>query len=326
MRILVADDEPTSRLIAEVTLRTLGHECETVTDGAEAWDAFLSGQPDVVISDWLMPGMSGLELCKRIRNHKPGGYTYFILVTGQGGRKQIVEGMKAGADDYLLKPLDSDDLEARLIAAARVTALDRLLTEQRLELEELNSGLATLALRDQLTGLSNRRALDEDLAQLEERVLRYGHRYCIAVLDVDHFKSFNDTYGHQAGDEALKAVAARLKEEARGGDAVYRYGGEEFLCIFPEQSFDTATIAVERIRTGLERMRIPHTGASRGVLTISAGLAILDPDDVRAASAVLEEADAALYRAKQLGRNRIEQGLGVPAGPRALAIPGPGRV
>ncbi len=169
--------------------------------------------------------------------------------------------------------------------------------------------LAAIARLDPLTGLGNRRALQEDLDLLEARVERYGHRYCIALFDVDLFKSYNDTYGHQAGDDILRAVASELKRQARGGDALYRYGGEEFLCIFPEQSLDTGTKAVQRMRVGIEALTIPHAESPTGALTISAGLAMLDPGHTKSASDVLKEADEALYRAKQLGRNRVEQAV-----------------
>jgi diguanylate cyclase (GGDEF)-like protein len=307
VKILVADDDPTSRLIAQVALRSLGHDCHTVSDGAQAWDAFRIHRPDVVISDCMMPGLTGLDLCRNIRAHTPGAYTYFIMVTGQNGLDEILEGMDAGADDYLIKPLDPDDLQARLIAATRVTSLHRQLVHQRSELERLNQELAAIARRDPLTGLRNRRALDEDLDLLEARVTRYGHRYCMALIDVDHFKSYNDTYGHQAGDQILETVATQLKHQARAGDALYRYGGEEFLCIFPEQSLVTGTLAVQRMRIGLERLAIPHADNPLGVLTISAGMAMLDPGHARSAIEVLREADEALYRAKQFGRNRVEQ-------------------
>ena len=313
MRILVADDEPTSRLIAQLALRGLGHECDTVVDGAQAWDAFRTNPPDVVISDWMMPGLSGLELCRKIRAHTSASYTYFILVTGQGARDQVIEGMNAGADDYLIKPLDTDALEARLIVADRVTSLHRQLAHQRTELEGLNHELTLIALRDPLTGLGNRRALEEDLSLLEARVARYGHRYSIALLDVDHFKAYNDTYGHQAGDQILRTVADQLKEEARGGDAVYRYGGEEFLCVFPEQSLATATVAAERMRSALEGLAIPHSADSLDVVTLSAGLAVLDPRQTRSVGEVVKEADQALYRAKQLGRNRVVNLAAQPA-------------
>ena len=240
MRILVADDDSTSRRIAQAVVRSLGHDCESVSDGAEAWDAFRSCPPDVVLSDLMMPGLTGLDLCRKIRAHASGGSTYVILVTSRGALTQILEGMGAGADDYLIKPLDPDALEARLIAASRVTALHRQLARQRTELEALNDILTFIARRDPLTGLRNRRALEEDLDQLEARVARYGHRYCMALLDVDHFKAYNDAYGHPAGDKILQAVAAQLGAHIRGGDALYRYGGEEFLCIFPEQTWRRA--------------------------------------------------------------------------------------
>lgn len=307
MRVLVADDDATSRLIVQMTLRHLGHECTTVTDGQQAWESILADQPDVVISDWMMPGLTGLQLCRKVRAREGGKYTYFIMVTSRGAPRETLEGMTAGADDYLVKPLDPDDLQARLVAATRVTSLHEQLVEHRSELEGLNRELTAIARRDPLTQLSNRRALDEDLELLEARVARYGHRYCMALLDVDHFKSYNDTYGHQAGDQILQTVAAQLKAEARGGDAVYRYGGEEFLCIFPEQTLGTGTLAVQRMRLGVEGLAIPHRGDPNGVLTVSAGMAVLDPLNPKSVREVLEGADQALYRAKQRGRNRVEQ-------------------
>jgi diguanylate cyclase (GGDEF)-like protein len=307
MKILLADDDPTSCLIAQMALRGLGHECHTASDGEQAWGAFQVHRPDVVISDWMMPGLTGLELCQNIRAYPhDGGYTYFIMVTSHGAAGEVLEGMGAGADDYLVKPLDPDDLQARLIPAARVTNLHRRLTHQQTELEGLNDRLVEIAHKDELTGLGNRRAMQEDLDLLEGRVARYRHSYCMALLDVDYFKAYNDVYGHQAGDQALQAVAAQLKSAARGGDALYRYGGEEFLCIFPEQSLETGTLAVQRMRSGLEQLAIPHAKNTRGVLTLSAGLAMLDPEHATSAADVLKLADEALYRAKELGRNRVE--------------------
>ena len=312
MKILVADDDASSRLITTVALRSLGHECHTVSDGAQAWEAFQSRQPDVVISDWMMPGLTGIELCRDIRCDTADHYPYFIMVSGQGDLDQILEGMRAGADDYLVKPLDPADLQTRLVAAARVTSLHRQLAAQRIELERLNCDLADVARRDPLTGLGNRRALEEDLALLEARVSRYGHTYGVALLDIDYFKSYNDNHGHQAGDEVLRAVAAELRDQARSGDALYRYGGEEFLCIFPEQSLATATQAVQRMRLGVAQLAIEHVDNPPGVLTLSAGVAQLDSRHSRSMSEVLKAADEALYRAKDLGRNRVEQVVTLP--------------
>jgi two-component system chemotaxis response regulator CheY len=311
VKILVADDDPTSRLIADMALRALGQECHTASDGIEAWDAFQALRPDVVMTDWMMPGMSGLELCRLIRSDATDVYPYLIMVTNRGALDEILEGMNAGVDDYLVKPLNTEDLQARLIGASRVTGLHTQLASQRTELQGLNSELTAIARRDPLTGLGNRRALEETLELLEARVTRYGHRYCMALLDVDLFKSYNDTYGHIAGDEVLQAVAAQLKGEARGGDSLFRYGGEEFLCIFPEQTLASGLLAVDRMRSGVMDLAVPHTGSPTGTLTISGGLAVLDPGEIRTATAVLKAADEALYRAKQLGRNRVEQ---APAG------------
>lgn len=312
MKILVVEDARTSRLITEVTLRKLGHECRSVVDGAQAWESFQSDPPDVVLSDWMMPGLTGLQLCRKIRAHAAGTYSYFIMVTNRADPDDILEGMSAGADDYLIKPLDHDDLQARLIAAARVTSLHRQLASQRAELEGLNRDLGVIARRDPLTGLGNRRALQEDLDLLVARAARYGHTYCMALIDIDYFKSYNDTYGHLAGDAVLQAVANQLKESAREGDALYRYGGDEFLCIFPEQSTATGSIAVERMRLGLERLAIVNAGSGFGVLTFSAGMAALDKSS-KGVEEVVTQADKALYRAKQRGRNRVERPAALPA-------------
>lgn len=306
MKILVADDDATSRIIARSALEKLGHECSVASDGLEAWEVFGARRPDVVITDWIMPGLSGVELCRRIRAQTSGGYTYCILVTSQGAHDQIIEGMGAGADDYLLKPLDTDELRFRLIAADRVTSLHRQLADQQADLERLNGRLGDIARRDSLTGLWNRRALDEDIDRLEVQVNRYGACYCMALFDIDDFKAYNDTYGHLAGDQILQAVASQLKLQARGGDAIYRYGGEEFLCILPEQSIISGIAAAQRMRIGQEELAIPHLGGSSGVLTLSAGVAALDPGDPTSATGVLKQADEALYQAKRLGRNRVE--------------------
>lgn len=308
MKILVADDDPTGRLLVEAILRGQGHECVVAADGFAAWAAFQDERPDVVISDWMMPGISGLELCRRIRS-SPGAYSYFIMVTGEGAAAAVLEGMNAGADDYLVKPVDGDGLRARLVAAARVTGLHQKLAAQQFDLEGLNRDLTTMARRDSLTGLWNRRALDEDLLLSEARVVRYGHRYCLGILDIDHFKSYNDLHGHQAGDAILRAVAAQLNEDCRSGDVLYRYGGEEFLCLLPEQSLENGRRALERMRVGIERLAIAHPGAVGGTLTISAGLAVLDPTTLPSSASALHHADEALYRAKELGRNRVEVAL-----------------
>ena len=264
MKVLAVDDDRTSLRIIQRMVDGLGYECTVATGGDDAWESYLTDGPDVVVSDWSMPGLSGFDLCRNIRAHGTGGYTYFIVVTSHSDPQDIVDGMSSGADDYLVKPVLMDELRARLIAAGRVTSLHRQLGDRRTELEDQNRRLLAAASLDPLTGLGNRRALETDLAVLEARVTRYGHSYCMALVDVDCFKSFNDQYGHQAGDQALREVAAQLRQQVRTGDSLYRYGGDELLCLFPEQSIASATIAVERMRSGVEGLGIVHGGNPRG--------------------------------------------------------------
>lgn len=308
MRVLVADDDQSSQLIVRTMLRSLAHECRVVSDGSEAWDAYVEDSPDVVISDWLMPGLTGLELCAKVREHgeAAGRYTYFILLTAQDRQQDVVAGMRCGADDYLIKPLRLDDLEVRLIGACRVTALHGQLADQRRQLERLNRELEGLARLDALTGLGNRLALQEDLHALEARVERHGRGFAVALLDVDHFKAYNDCYGHLAGDQALRAVASALVAHARVDDLLFRFGGEEFLVLLPEEDLEGATAAIERMRAGVARLGIPHErNPPFGSITLSAGVAASGPGLHGGADEVLRAADAALYRAKQEGRNRV---------------------
>jgi two-component system, cell cycle response regulator len=304
MKILIADDSPTPRLLLQRELEGLGHECLVATDGAEAWELFQGSGVDVVVSDWMMPGMDGDELCRRVRSDPDAPYAFFILHTSLDDLKSVVRGMQAGADDYLVKPFERDQLATRLIAADRITALHRQLASQQAELERLNSILFEDSRHDRLTGLGNRRRQDEDLERLAELARRHGQVFSVALFDVDRFKQYNDSAGHAAGDEVLRAVAETFGRECRGSDAAYRYGGEELLVAFPEEPLDRATIAAERMRAAVESVAIPHPGLEQpGVVTVSGGVASFESGD--SVVDLLGRADAALYRAKQAGRNRV---------------------
>lgn len=306
MRVLIAEDDAASRIILSRAVRKLGHECLVAQDGLRAWGLYRSSEVDVVISDRMMPGIDGLELCRRIRSLPTDSYAYFIFLTALGEKEHLLAGMRAGADDYLTKPLDRDELEVGLIAAARVTSLHRRLDDQRTELRRLNAELSEQARRDPLTGLGNRLRLWEDLEALSMRAERYGHRYCIALFDVDRFKRYNDSYGHPEGDEVLRRVAAAMAGCRRGGDMAYRYGGEEFLLVLPEQSLESAVVAAERVRGAVRELGIPHAGNEpAGLVTLSGGVAALVGGGGITAEAVIGRADEALYRAKELGRDRV---------------------
>jgi diguanylate cyclase (GGDEF)-like protein len=306
MKVLVAEDDGVSRLVLQRSLQRLGHDCQLAADGVAAWQLYQESPPDVIISDWLMPGMEGIEFCRRVREAPADAYTYFIFMTALDDKQHFLRGMQAGADDYLTKPVDMDELQARLIAASRVTSLHRRLLEQNGELERLRHAEFEAARTDPLTGVGNRLRLHEDLEGLEGRVRRYRHNYAAALVDVDHFKLYNDRYGHIAGDGALRRVADAIRRGLRTSDALYRYGGEEFLVLLAEQSLEGARVAMERVRIAVEELAIAHEGnPPSGVLTISAGLAALSSADGGDADAWLKRADDALYRAKVAGRNRV---------------------
>jgi two-component system, cell cycle response regulator len=311
MRVLIADDSATPRMLLRREIERLGHECVVAEDGAQAWETFQLTGADVIISDWMMPGVEGPELCRKVRASAAGAYAYFILLTSLDHHEQVLEGMQAGADDYLTKSFGHDELRARLIAAARVTALHQRLARQQEELERLNAALFDSSRSDFLTGVGNRLRQDEELGALVERSRRYAQAFSVALFDVDHFKAYNDTFGHLAGDEVLRTVAQTLRATSRELDSVYRYGGEELLVAFPEQGIDDARTAAERMRTAVLELAIPHP---QGVVTVSAGAAEFDRRGGDLAT-LLRCADQGLYEAKAAGRNRVvavEQPLAAP--------------
>ncbi len=326
--ILLVDDNASKRFALRAVLAPLGHAVVEAASGMEALRCLMVQNFAVILLDVIMPGMDGFETAALIRERRQSEMTPIIFITAHD-RDEVAHGdhYAQGAVDFIFAPVPPNELRAKvsvfanLYRQAEALATKARAAQQSVEqLGERNIELTAIARRDALTGLPNRRALSEDLEILEARVSRYGHRYCMAVLDVDHFKSYNDSYGHQAGDEILQTVAAELTALLRSGDSIYRYGGEEFLCIFTEQSIETGRQAIERMRSGIESLAIPHPGNPHGVLTFSGGIAILDPDRRTSASEVLKEADEALYRAKRLGRNRVELAGGESALDQPTAV------
>ena len=305
LRILVVEDTSMQRLALTHMVRKLGHECEAARDGYHGLELCEESVPDVIICDLEMPRMNGLEMCQKVRALSWNNYPYFIFLSAHRDLDHVVDGMRAGADDYLGKPVKRVQLEACLIAAERVTSLHKALAAHSAELEKLNQLLYEQSRRDPLTGLWNRLAMKEDFREFQDRVRRYGAKYCFALLDVDHFKKFNDNYGHQAGDQTLSRVADLVSGTIRSSDRAYRYGGEEFLISLSEQTTESSLHALERIRRLIQSESIPHDHSEAGVVTVSCGVAQFGPGSTGGTDAVLQAADKSLYRAKKGGRNCV---------------------
>jgi two-component system cell cycle response regulator len=307
MRILIADDDATSRLLLKATATRLGHDCLVATDGSSAWEQLSSQAVDVLLTDWMMPGVDGPELCRRVREELSGNYVYIVLITGLRDPDQVLQGMSAGADDYLIKPVDPFAVQTRLVAAERVTHLHRQVLEFRTQLEQANLDLLGQSLTDPLTGLGNRRRMQQDLDATHARAHRIDRPYAIAMFDIDHFKNYNDHYGHLAGDEALRHVAHCLDHAVRAGERIYRYGGEEFLLILPDATPTDATPAARRIQEAVTEAPLPPDTRPNGpsTVTLSGGVACWTPDTNLTSAQLLEYADQALFHAKSTGRNRV---------------------
>ena len=306
MRILIAEDDSVSRLVLHKTLEKLGHTVTAVEDGVQAMLAAEEGQFRLIISDWMMPQMDGLELCTRLRARDDAAYAYMILLTAKDQKEDRAVAMSAGVDDFLVKPMDREELEARLRVAQRILSMQEDLEERQVELEYLhaelkvkNERLTALATTDGLTGLKNHRHFQEALQQACTFADRQQLPVSLIMLDVDYFKKYNDTYGHPAGDEVLKTIAGILIDNARNYDLAARYGGEEFVVLSPGTDAEGAVLLGERIRSAVAA----HKWSLREV-TVSVGAAtrIPQPGD---GPQLVSQADIALYHSKRCGRNAV---------------------
>jgi two-component system, cell cycle response regulator len=301
MRILIADDNPAARENLASVLRRWGYSVVEAVDGVEALEQLRSSDaPELVILDWEMPGLDGVEVCRRLRELREKSdsrYVYILLLTGRGDRAEVIAGLEAGADDYLVKPFDPDELRARLDSGRRVLRLqERYIASQQ--------ALRDLASRDALTGLWNRAGvldlLDSELARARRKKVPLA----VVIADLDHFKSVNDSLGHLAGDEVLRSAAGRLHDALRPYDIAGRYGGEEFLIILPDCDAENATRLADRLRQAVGKE--PTSAGGRDVtVTMSLGVAVSSAHEPNDALALLAAADKALYRAKGEGRNRV---------------------
>jgi diguanylate cyclase (GGDEF)-like protein len=298
MKILIAEDEPVARRLLEGTLRRWGYEVVSTSCGREA-AALLQAfdPPRLAVLDWMMPDLEGVDLCRQIRARGDDAYTYVILLTSKTAKSDVVAGLEAGADDYLAKPFEPQELRVRLDTGRRILELMRQLVDARERIRDL-------ALCDGLTGLRNRGGILDLLEKEFERAKRQGSPIGLIMMDIDHFKSINDTYGHRTGDEALRTVGKTILGGIRPYDCAGRYGGEEFLIVLPGCNELNAAGHAERVRLSVEQAAIQ---SARGVLGITAsfGVTSIDPADDRSIERWIEAADEALYQAKREGRNQV---------------------
>jgi diguanylate cyclase (GGDEF)-like protein len=295
--VLAVDDSAIYRKLVEQSLFGQQYEVLFAKNGREALDLFAEHQPAVVITDWSMPDISGLELCRLIRRNFQG-YAHLILLTSNSDKEQVVEGLAAGADDYLTKPFHSGELVARIAVGRRIVDLHR-------EIQAKNRLLEEMALTDALTGLPNRRAVDVWASRELSAAARHDFAFWVVLADLDLFKKVNDTYGHDAGDTVLKTFAEILKAHTRQSDICARLGGEEFLVMMTHSDRGGMKTAVERIRKQFENTTFT-LGNSTITATASFGIAGFRGTKPPDWSALVECADTALYAAKRKGRNRIE--------------------
>ncbi len=311
MRILVAEDDCITRRLLEARLTQWGYEIVSCADGSQAWEILnREDAPHLVVLDWMMPGMDGVALCREIRKMGKQPYTYVILLTAKSRKEDVIEGLEAGADDYIVKPFDAHELDVRVRAGSRIVQLQQ-------DLVSALSASEYQASHDPLTGLWNRRAVMDVLRRELERSLRENTSVGIIIADLDHFKRINDTYGHLAGDAVLREVAARMVSHVRSYDVVGRYGGEEFLLVSPGCDQHCAQDMAERLRQSLsERPLVTPEGVFS--VTMSLGIASVQGKAKLDMDAVVRGVDQALYRAKQLGRNLVQVWQASESDPRHM--------
>ena len=298
LTVLVADDSSVFRKFIEHALSGKNYKLLFAQTGREAIDLFSQHDPHIAIVDWAMPDMNGGDICRHIRAAGKPSYTYVVIVTAGTEKERRVAGLAAGADDYLTKPFDADELVARLGVGSRIAQLHQ-------ELAEKNRLLGELALTDSLTGLPNRRAVEEWAGHQLSAAARHRFSFWVVFADLDNFKKVNDSFGHHAGDTVLKQFANLLRQSSRRSDICARIGGEEFLFVLTHNTETSARAVIERIRAEFADTKFQFGGEPVSV-TASFGVAEFRREAAQDFEELVRRADSALFEAKRLGRNRVE--------------------
>ncbi|MGI9139706.1 MAG: diguanylate cyclase [Gemmatimonadaceae bacterium] len=302
--ILVVDDQEDNVELLRARLAARGYKVRTASDGQQALDSVKEEPPDLILLDVMMPRMSGIEVVRRIKSDADLPFIAVIMQTALDSTESRVEGLDAGADDYITKPINFAELEARVRSMLRIKKLQEDLESRERELEEMNDRLRRMSQTDGLTGLDNRRYLEERLHEMFEHSLRLHEPLSAVMCDIDHFKSVNDTHGHQAGDAILRQFAKLIKKQAREIDRVGRYGGEEFMIILPGTVLEAAETFAQRVREEIEKHVFTHNGLKLN-RTVSCGVATWPHPRIVSRDDLIRAADDSLYVAKETGRNKV---------------------
>jgi len=303
-RILIVDDHEDNVELLKARLESWGYATDSAVDGEQALQKIVDTVPDLILLDVMMPKIDGIEVARRVKNNHTLPFIPIIMQTALDATENKVEGLEAGADDYITKPIDFAELKARLNSMLRIKRLQEELEERERQLLEANERLRHMSQTDGLTGLDNRRHLEERIEEMFEHAKRLNEPFAIVMCDLDRFKSVNDTYGHQAGDAVLKQLAKILKHEVREIDRAGRYGGEEFMLLLPGTVLDSAVTFAERVRKQIESHTFTFDGTSIQ-RTASFGVSAWPHPRIAKCDGLVRAADDALYVAKETGRNRV---------------------